>query len=179
MVYVSGCDAIFRAVAADTGKEAYEISIGEYTGASAALRDGYAYVGTFGNEVLGLDLERHKVQWTYRHATRTLPYYSSAAVTQDYVVLGGRDKMVHCLQRSTGKEVWTFLTGGRVDSSALIAGSKIFVGSNDGNLCELDLVSGEKIWQFVAGAALTASPAVVQGALVIGSQDGMLYCFGN
>jgi eukaryotic-like serine/threonine-protein kinase len=179
MVYVSGCDAIFRAIAADTGKEEYEISIREYTGASAALRDGYAYVGTFGNEVLGLDLERHKIQWIYRHATRTLPYYSSAAVTQDYVVLGGRDKMVHCLQRSSGKEVWTFLTGARVESSPLIAEGHVFVGSNDGNLYELDLVSGEKIAQFVAGAALTGSPAVARGALVIGSQDGMLYCFGN
>jgi eukaryotic-like serine/threonine-protein kinase len=179
MVYVSGCDAIFRAVAADTGKEAYEISIGEYTGASAALRDGYAYVGTFANEVLGLNLEQKKVQWTYRHATRALPYYSSAAVTQDYVVLGGRDKMVHCLQRSTGKEAWTFLTGARVESSPVITADRVFVGSSDGKLYELDLVSGKKTWEFVAGAALTASPAVAQGALVIGSQDGALYCFGN
>jgi eukaryotic-like serine/threonine-protein kinase len=179
MVYVSGCDAIFRAIAAEKGKEAYKLSIGEYTGASAALRDGHAYVGTFANEVLGLDLEQQKVQWTYRHATRSFPYYSSAAVTQDYVVLGGRDKMVHCLQRSTGKEIWTFLTGARVESSPLITASRVFVGSNDGNLYELDLVSGEKTWEFVAGAALTASPAVAQGSLVIGSQDGMLYCFGN
>lgn len=179
MVYVSGCDAIFRAIAAETGKEAYEISIGEYAGASAALQDGYAYIGTFANEVLGLNLQQHKVEWTYRHATRTLPYYSSAAVTQDYVVVGGRDKMVHCLQRSTGKEVWTFLTGARVESSPAITANRIIVGSSDGNLYELDLASGEKTWEFVAGAALTASPAIAQGSLVIGSQDGMLYCFGN
>lgn len=179
MVYASGCDAIFRAIAAETGKQAYEISIREYTGASAALRDGYAYVGTFANEVLGLNLEQRNVQWTYRHATRTLPYYSSAAVTQDYVIVGGRDKMVHGLQRSTGKELWTFLTGARVESSPLVSANRVFIGSSDGNLYELDLISGAKTWQFIAGAALTASPAAAQGALVIGSQDGVLYCFGN
>jgi eukaryotic-like serine/threonine-protein kinase len=179
MVFISGCDATLRAIEAETGKEAYEISIGEYAGASAALRDNRAYVGTFANEVLGLDLEQHKVQWTYRHASRELPYYSSAAVTQDYVVLGGRDKMVHCLQRSSGKEIWTFLTGARVESSPLIASERVFVGSNDGNLYELDLASGQKIWEFAAGGALTASPALAQGSLVIGSQDGVLYCFGN
>jgi len=87
--------------------------------------------------------------------------------------------MVHCLERTTGKEVWTFLAGARVESSPLITAGRIFVGSSDGNLYELDLVSGKKTWEFVAGAALTASPAAAQGALVIGSQDGVLYCFGE
>jgi outer membrane protein assembly factor BamB len=86
---------------------------------------------------------------------------------------------VHCLERSTGKSVWTFLAKARVDSSPLIAGNRVFVGSSDGLLYGLDLATGKKLWDFTAGAALSASPAVAQGALVIGSQDGVLYCFGD
>jgi outer membrane protein assembly factor BamB len=178
-VYISGCDETFRAIDVVSGKQVYSLQLGSYTGASAALRDDHAYVGTFGNEVLGLDLTRRTIQWTYRHATRSFPFYSSAAVTSDRVVLGGRDKMVHCLERSTGKEIWTFATKARVESSPLITGNRVYVGSNDGVLYELDLLSGKKIWDFTAGAPLSASPASSQGLLVIGSQDGVLYCFGD
>lgn len=178
-VYVSGCDETFRAISASTGKQLYALPLGAYTGASAALLERHAYVGTFGNEVLGIDLRRRAVQWSYQHPTRNFPFYSSAALTADRVVVGGRDKMVHCLDRSTGKQLWTLTTGARVESSPLIAGERVIVGSNDGKLYELDLSTGKKTWQFDAGAALSASPAAAQGALVIGSQDGILFCFGS
>jgi len=178
-VYISGCDETFRAIDAGSGKQVYEMPLGAYTGASAAIRDGGAYVGTFGNEVLGIDLVRRVTRWTYRHKTRSFPFYSSAALTADRVVLGGRDKLIHCLNRSTGKAAWTFLTKARVESSPVIVGNRVFVGSNDGVLYELDLASGRKTWEFTAGAPLSASPAAAQGALVIGSQDGVLYCFGS
>ena len=87
--------------------------------------------------------------------------------------------MVHCLDRSTGKQLWSFSTRARVESSPLITGKRVFVGSNDGLLYELNLFAGKKTWEFTAGAPLSASPAAVQGYLVIGSQDGMLYCFGG
>ncbi len=179
VVYISGCDENFRALDAATGKQLFTVSLGSYTGASAALFGNRAYVGTFGNEVLGIDLTRHAVRWTYRHPSRNFPFYSSAALTPDRVVVGGRDKMVHCLDRTRGKELWSFLTRARVDSSPLIEGNRVFVGSNDGNLYELDLSTGKKTWGFTAGAPLSASPAAAQGRLVIGSQDGVLYCFGD
>ena len=178
-VYVSGCDETFRAIDAATGKQIYSFPLGAYTGASVALFENRAYVGTFGNEVLGLDLQQRAVEWIYRHPTRSFPYYSSAAVTNDRVIIGGRDKIVHCLHRLSGKEIWSFTTRARVESSPLVTENRVFIGSNDGLLYELDLVSGKKIWDFTAGAPLSASPAVAQGSLVIGSQDGMLYCFGE
>ncbi len=178
-VYISGCDEMFRAISLVSGKQAYAMQLGAYTGASAALRDGRAYVGTFGNEVLGIDLLRRRTEWTYVHPTRSFPFYSSAAVTEDRVVLGGRDKLVHCLERSTGKELWTFTTKARVESSPLVLGNRVITGSNDGVLYELDLASGKKVWEFTAGAPLSASPAASRRALVIGSQDGILYCFGD
>ena len=174
-VYVAGCDEHLRGIDVATGQQRLEVPLGNYTGASAAVTGGEAYVGTFGNEVLGIALARPAVRWRY-YTTRTFPFHSSAAVAGDRVVLGGRDKLVHCVARSTGRALWTFRTRARVDSSPLIAGGRVFVGSSDGNLYELDLATGKQAWQFTAGGALTASPAAAGGSLVIGSQDGALYC---
>jgi outer membrane protein assembly factor BamB len=179
-VYISGCDETLRVIDARSGKQIMSLPLGAYTGASAALWGDHLYVGTFANEVLGIDLKARVVRWSYKHTTRSFPFYSSAAVTDAAVVFGGRDKMVHCLERSSGKPRWTFSTGARVESSPLIVqDERVFVGSNDGVLYELNLATGKKIWTFTAGAPLSASPAAAQGALVIGSQDGVLYCFAN
>ena len=135
------------------------------------------YFGTFDNEVLAVDLETGTLLWHYEHPTRRFPFYSSAAVTDELVVIGGRDKMVHALDADTGEAVWTFTTRARVDSSPVISADRVYVGSHDGRLYVLDLATGEKLWDFEAGSPLSASPAIVDGHVVIGSHDGLLFAF--
>ena len=134
--------------------------------------------GTFENKVIGIDMKARKVMWSYRHPERLFPYYSSAAIGQGRVVLGGRDKMVHALDAKTGKERWTFMTNARVESSPAIVGNRVFVGSTDGRLYQLDLLKGGKLSEFDAGAAITASPAIGERPGDFGTHDGRLYCLG-
>jgi eukaryotic-like serine/threonine-protein kinase len=177
MAFIAGCDELFRAIRIADGKEVFNVSSGAYTGASPALKDGSAFYGTFDNEVLSVNLAQKQIAWRYEHPQRKFPFYSSAAVTSDRVVIGGRDKMVHGLTLQ-GKMVWTFATRARVESSPAIADGRVFVGSNDGRFYVLSLSNGTKLWEFDAGAPLSASPAIANGKIVIGSQDGRLYCFG-
>lgn len=177
VAYVTGCDQVFRGVRIVDGKTVFEVSSGAYTGASPALAGRIAFYGTFESEVLAVDRAARRVIWRYRHPERQFPFYSSAAVADDRVVVGGRDKLVHCLDARTGEALWTFATQGRVESSPAVAGGRVFVGSNDGRLYVLDLASGAKRWEFEAGAPLSASPAIAGGRLVIGAQDGRLFCF--
>lgn len=177
LAYIAGCDEVFRGIRISDGKEMFSVSSGAYTGASPALRGGAAYYGTFNNEVLMVNLKDHQIGWRYQHPQRQFPFYSSAAVLNNKIVLGGRDKLVHCLS-ATGKRLWTFATRARVESSPAIADGRVFVGSNDGRFYVLSLNTGAKIWEFNAGAALASSPAIANGRIVIGSQDGRLYCFG-
>jgi outer membrane protein assembly factor BamB len=177
LAFIAGCDEMFRAIRISDGKEMFSIASGAYTGASPALRAGAAYYGTFNNEVLMVNLTSHRISWRYQHPQRKFPFYSSAAVMLDRVVIGGRDKMVHGLS-AAGKGVWTFATRARVESSPAISGGRVFVGSNDGRFYVLDLNTGAKLWEFNAGAPLSASPAIANARIVIGSQDGRLYCFG-
>ncbi|HTG95031.1 MAG TPA: PQQ-binding-like beta-propeller repeat protein [Pyrinomonadaceae bacterium] len=177
VAFIAGCDEQFRGIRISDGKEMFSLSSDAYTGASPALRGNAVYYGTFNNEVLMVDLLQHKVVWRYQHPQRQFPFYSSAAVTANRIVVGGRDKLVHGLDQN-GKGAWTFATRARVESSPAIADGRVFVGSNDGRFYVLNLMTGAKVWEFNAGGPLSASPAIGKGRIVIGSQDGRLYCFG-
>jgi outer membrane protein assembly factor BamB len=178
IAYLAGCDEVFRGIRVSDGKEVLEFPSGGYTGASPALVGQSAYYGTFNNDVVEADLRRKRIIWRYEHPERHFPFYSSAAAASARIVVGGRDKLIHCLDARTGKAVWTFTTGARVDSSPAVAGSRVYVGSNDGRLYVLDLNTGKKLWSFDTGSPVSASPAIAEGHVVVGSQDGRLYCFG-
>lgn len=178
VAFVTGCDALLRAIRVADGKELYNVSSGAYTAASPALVGDHAYYGTFENEVLAVDLTARRVLWRYKPTERQFPFYSSAAVDQGLVVLGGRDKVVHALDATTGRVRWTFATKGRVDSSPVIAGGRAYVGSADGRVYAFDLADGRPAGEFEAGGPITASPALAGGRLVIGTQDGQLFCLG-
>jgi outer membrane protein assembly factor BamB len=124
-------------------------------------------------------LKTKKHLWRYEHPERHFPFYSSAALAEGKVIVGGRDKMVHAIDQKTGSSLWTFVTGARVESSPAVAGKRVYVGSGDGRFYVLELETGAKVWEFDAGAPFGASPAIASGRVVIGSQDGVLYAFGR
>jgi eukaryotic-like serine/threonine-protein kinase len=149
------------------------------TAASPAFAASNAYFGNFSNEVISLNMKTRRQAWRYTHPQRQFPFYSSAALIDGKVIIGGRDKMVHCLNAATGKALWTFTTRARVESSPAVAGGRVYVGSNDGRFYVLDLAKGTKLWEFTAGGAISASPALAGGRVVVGDQKGNLYCFGG
>ena len=106
-------------------------------------------------------------------------FFSTPALTEEKLVVGGRDKKVHCLNRKTGKKIWDFQTRGDVDASPLICGEKVIIGSLDGRIYILKLADGSKIWTYDIGEGISAAAAVARGKLLIGSEDGTLYIFGE
>jgi len=179
--FVTGCDEQLRVIDINTGKQHSQMPLATYLIASPALMGESLYVGTYASEIISVNWKQLKVEWRYKDPMKEFPYHASAAVTDDYVVAGGRDKQVHCVERKTGKPVWKFGTRGRVDSSPVILGNRVFVGSSDGNLYELDLKNGKTLWKQNLGKDITASPAIGSGHLIIGteSRNGALYCFGK
>ncbi len=176
-VAFGGCDSLVHVIQLSDGKELRQIETDAYIASSIALRDGIGYVGNYGNVVVALDLHTGETKWKAKD--REFPYFSSAAVTTDRVVIGGRDKRLHCLDRATGKPVWTFQTRGQVDSSPVICGDAIVVGSQDGRLYCVNLADGKQRWAYEIGAAVTGSPAVADGMIVIGAEDGNVFAFGE
>lgn len=178
-ILVAGCDEDLHVFQLSDGTSAGTVYMGSFSGASAAIGGARVFVGTFNSEVLSIDWKKKSIVWTYKHPQRNFPFYASAAVTDKFVVIGGRDKFVHALDTDTGKAHWTFTTKGKIDASPVIVGKRVFVGSMDGNLYELDLASGKEVWRFEAGSPIIASPAVGENVLIVGTEDGMVYCFGK
>jgi len=144
---------------------------------SAAVDGTMGYVGHYGNEVLAFSPSEGSITWKYRD--RNFAYFSSPALTDTQVLIGGRDKRLHCIDRAKGTGVWTFQTRGQVDSSPVICGDAVIVGSEDGRLYCVNLADGKERWAYEIGAPITASPAAADGRIVIGAEDGALYCLGQ
>src|SRR4051812_21864624 len=89
VIYIGGCDEQFRAVRVSDGKTLFSLPLGSNMGSSAAVDGDRAYVGTFGADVFAIDLKAHKVAWRFRDPDREFPYYSSAAIADGRVYVGG------------------------------------------------------------------------------------------
>ncbi len=181
VTFIAGCDEHLRAIDIKTGEQTVEVPLETYLIASPAVVGDVLYVGTFASEVVAVDWKKKEIVWRYSAGESEHPFHSSAAVTDQLVVVGGRDKLVHAIDRSTGHKVWTFPTRAKIDSSPVIVGDRVFIGSGDGNLYALGLADGKERWKFNAGKPISAGPAVGEGVLVVGSEsrDGKVYCFGK
>ena len=179
--FVTGCDQFLRVVDIQSGEQKGEMPLESYLIASPAVMGDLLYVGTHGSEVLAVNWQKQEIVWRYRNPKRDLPFNSSAAITEDYVFVGGQDKQLHCIDRQTGDGVWMFPTRGPIDSSPVVVRDHVFVGSGDGHVYGVNLKTGKQVWKEKIGRNITASPAVGDGCLVIGAEmsNGFLYCFGE
>lgn len=178
VAWITGCDAVLRALRISDGSEVRRFDSGAYTAASPALGETALFYGTFDNEVLAVEAGTGALRWRYRHPERRFPFYASAALAGDRVVAAGRDKLVHALDRRTGEAAWTFRARARFDASPAVAGGLVYAGSADGRLYVLDLETGEKVSEFHAGGPIMSSPALTRNRLVFGTQDGTLFALG-
>jgi len=69
------------------------------------------------------------------------------------IFLCGDDCKVRALDASSGKPVWTFLTGGPVMHPPTIWQGRAYVGSGDGYIYALEATSGKLLWRFRAAPA--------------------------
>ena len=58
--------------------------------------------------------------------------------------------LVRCLDAASGKDVWDFIAGGRIDSAPTIHGGLVFFGCRDGSVYCLRADDGALVWKFRA-----------------------------
>ena len=171
-----GCDALIHAISLANGSKITEIDTGSFIAASPAFLNGQVYVGNYEDVFVKADIITNQIVWKYTDSNA--PFFSSPAVGDNVVVIGGRDQYLHCIDRNIGIMLWKFQTLGEVDSSPVICGDKVIVGSEDGRIYMVRLLDGTKVWSYEIGQPVTSSPAVAKGAVVIGCDDGYVYAFG-
>lgn len=112
----------------------------------------------------------------HRNNVPPQPILATPAITPaGNIVVGAENNVVYEIG-STGATIWSFTTGGPVESSAAISpNGTIYVGSDDGNLYALS-VNGSLHWSFATGGSVRSSPAISSnGTIYVGSLNGDLY----
>jgi outer membrane protein assembly factor BamB len=142
---------------------------------SVSVSDGVGYVGNMERAVMAFDLETGNIVWNYRH--KNFPYFSSPSVTSDQVLIGGRDKGLHCINRISGKQTWRFSARGRIDSSPVVCNDKVVFGSMDGKLYVISLKDGKEIINYELGDSISSTPAIFNDRILVGCEDGKVYSF--
>lgn len=184
--FVAGCDGKLHIVTVDDGREVGAVDLEGPTGCTPAVVGSLAYVGTENGVFFAVDWEKKAVRWKFEGAESSGAFRSSAAINERYVVVGCRDRKVHCFDRLTGAHVWEFATRRYVDSSPVIvrlvdrddpAEDLVLVTSLDGRLYALRVGDGRLLWEITVGGAISASPVVLQDRVLVATEDGDLVCY--
>ncbi len=184
--FVAGCDGKLHVLALEDGRELAAVDLGGPTGSTPALVDSWAYVGTENGVFYGIDWEKAQVVWKFEDTTSGDAFRASAAVNERYVVVGSRDRRVHCFDRLTGEHRWQFATRRYVDASPVIVRHKadqnpdedwVIAASLDGHLYGLRIGDGEKLFDITVGGGISASPVVADRCVIVATEDGDLACF--
>jgi glucose dehydrogenase len=91
------------------------------------------------------------------------------------VYVGSEDKKVYALNAKSGAKLWSYTTGGYIDSSPAVANGVVYVGSYDKKVYALNASSGAKLWSYATGKLVDSSPAVANGVVYVASHDHDVY----
>jgi outer membrane protein assembly factor BamB len=92
---------------------------------------------------------------------------------------------VHALDLPTGKELWSYIAGGRVDSPPTYVSGRVYFGSADGWIQCLNASDGALVWRFLAAPQQMSivawdqleSPWPVPGSVLV--RDGSVYALAG
>jgi outer membrane protein assembly factor BamB len=174
-VVFGGCDAMLYVIGLEDGKDIRSIEVEAPIAASVAIADGVGYVGDMDRSVTAFNLEAGEILWNYK--PKSFPYFSSPALSDNHVFIGGRDKGMHCIDRVKGKQVWRFSARGRIDSSPVITKEKVVFGAMDGKLYLVSKKDGKEVASYEIGEPISSTPAIVDTKIIVGCEDGNVYAF--
>jgi outer membrane protein assembly factor BamB len=74
---------------------------------------------------------------------------------------------VYSIAYSAGERVWSYETGGWVQSTPAVSGGYVYVGSNDNKVYCLNAATGTKVWEYETVSDVRSSPAVTGGYVYV------------
>lgn len=113
------------------------------------------------------DISESGLVWRYDGVRRSL---STVAITDGLVYIPDFSGFLHCLDATTGEEVWVYDTFAAVWGSPLVADGKIYLGDEDGDVAVLR--SGrvmEPLAEMNLGSSVYGAPIAANGVLYINS----------
>ncbi len=168
-----GCDAVIHVIQLKDGSPLQQVETDAQIIRSLAGWGGMVYGVNYANQLVAADAKTGKLTWV--HENKDAQFLTSPAPDAERVYAGSRDKHLHAVDRLSGKPVWKFTTGGRIESAPLVFDDAVVFGSGDGRLYAVDKRDGSEIWRLDLGEGLPNAPAFADGRIVIGGGDGTLF----
>jgi outer membrane protein assembly factor BamB len=178
----------------------WQVKLGGAIFAPAALRDGFAYVGTTGGIMNAVRAADGGFVWTF---VAGRPIHGEALATDEHLYFACDNGYLFKLDRRTGQEVWRYDLGdarasrplphqvldelgiGAFDFDVtaprpLLADDVLYLGAGDGSFHAVAARSGQRLWRFANSAgkeeAKNRTDAVLDGPRVVfGSRDHHVY----
>ncbi len=173
MVAFGGCDSVIHVIRLKDGSGWHELATDAQIIRSLASWGDTLYGVNHANQLLASPAQADKLAWVYEDDGTQ--FLTSPGVDGERVYVGSRDKHLHAVDRLSGKPLWKFKTGGRVESSPLVFEDAVVFGSSDGRLYALNKSDGKEIWRLDLGENLAVAPAFASGRIVIGGGEGSLF----
>ncbi len=172
---LAGCDAQLHVINLDSGEETGSIKIGAPTIATPAARGDVVFFGNEKGDFFSMDCAEMKTLWKYQDELGGNSIRSSAALADEHVVVGARNRKLYSFDSKTGNENWSVTLKNKVDSSPMIVKNRVVVASTDGRLYLIDLENGSKLWEKQFNGSFTGSPAFAHGHVIIATDEGTVY----
>jgi len=96
-------------------------------------------------------------------------------VVDGVVYAGSTNGYLYAVNSYSGKLLWSFQTGGPIDSSPAVVDGIVYFGSWDGNVYAVNVANHAKLWSYSTGDHVICSAAVANGVVYIGSEDNNFY----
>lgn len=177
MAMFGGCDGFLHMVSLDNGKVKEKLEVATYIAGSVTISDDLAFTGDYDGLFSCIDLKKPGIKWQFDNPSSNLPILASPAVNDEVVVIGGQDKRIRSFDKKTGKQLWEFNAGGRIDASPIIVRNSVITVTMDGMMYMVHLNSGKEMWSYEIGSAIAHNPAVINNSIVVGARDGNVYYF--
>ena len=182
--FLAGCDSKLHVISLTEEKEVGSLEIVSPTGSTAAVIGDDVFFGTEQGTFYSIKFEEPSINWQWEDAAGVSSIRGSAAVSQDAVVFGARNRKINCLNPADGELLWSTKVKAKVDGSAIIAGDRVYVGSTDGRFYVLDLADGNILWQKQFNGSIYGSAGIYAGSmtdgtqtrLVLATERGTVYC---
>lgn len=98
------------------------------------------------------------------------------AVDGGLLLVPGQDGVLYALDRATGKQRWTFRTGGEILARPLPHDGRIYFGSGDTRFYCLDR-RGRLLWSREIGHPVYSGAAVAADRIIVAANNGRVYAF--
>ncbi len=184
LLYDESFDGRLQALDPKTGKVQWRYDSRRCGWSSPALAGGLVFATFIGNTtcprakvgngtLVALDARTGRIRWQRSIGDSE----SSPLVAHGTLYFGGTNGRVFAYSAATGKQLWSFDTGGPVKGSPALAHGRLYIGKYGGDFYALSARTGKLLWQNGGHGNFYAGASVVGGRVFVGSIDGRVYAF--